>query len=184
MEHKRTASIALPPRNTHVKTWTTNINRAMPPRESHHSVEPWSPQPSTRNQPTPKLDTCWNNNSQGDTQGFSPPNQGSVGTREDSVQHRGKGSRLIVTSRKHIARNTIRPATPPRHTPDHAHTCNPGEETKHIRPLTHNPAQNPLNHTQTTNHDQRRWGMLNFLSPNTQAEPSTLQHAKQPGTLY
>lgn len=113
-----------------------------------------------------------------------PPNQGSVGTREDSVQHRGKGSRLIVTSRKHIARNTIRPATPPRHTPDHAHTCNPGEETKHIRPLTHNPAQNPLNHTQTTNHDQRRWGMLNFLSPNTQAEPSTLQHAKQPGTLY
>ena len=113
-----------------------------------------------------------------------PPNQGSVGTREDSVQQRGKGSRLIVTSRKHIARNTIRPATPPRHTPDHAHTCNPGEETKHIRPLDTQPSTKPLNHTQTTNHDQRRWGMLNFLSPNTQAEPSTLQHAKQPGTLY
>lgn len=157
----------------------------MPPRESHHSVEPWSPQPSTRNQPTPKLDTCWNNNSQGDTQGFFPPNQDSVGTKEDSVQQRGKGSRLIVTSRKHIARNTIRPATPPCDThPTTPTPATPGKKPNISAPLTHNPAHNPLNHTQTTNHDQRRWGVLNFLSSNTQAEPSTLQHAKQPGTLY
>lgn len=68
---------------------------------------------------------------------------GQRGHKRGQCTQRGKGSRLIVTSRKHIARNTIRPATPPRHTPDHAHTCKPGEETKHIRPLDTQPSTKP-----------------------------------------
>lgn len=156
----------------------------MPPRESHHSVEPWSPQPSTRNHPTPKLDTCWNNNSQGDTQGF-PPQPGQRGHKKGQCTAKEERIQAYCDEQKTHREKHNKTSHPPRDThPTTPTPATPGKKPNISAPLTHNPAQNPLNHTQTTNHDQRRWGMLNFLSPNTQAEPSTLQHAKQPGTLY
>ena len=159
----------------------------MPPRESHHSVKPWSPQPSTRNQPTPKLDTCWNNNSQGDTQGFFPPPTRTAWAQERTVYSKKGGERIQAycdEQKTHREKHNKTSHTPCDTHPTTPTPATPGKKPNISAPLTHNPAQNPLNHTQTTNHDQRRWGMLNFLSPNTQAEPSTLQHAKQPGTLY
>ena len=115
----------------------------------------------------------------------SSPQPGQRGHKRGQCTAKGERIQAYCDEQKTHREKHNKTSHPPRDThPTTPTPATPGKNPNISAPLTHNPAQNPLNHTQTTDHDQRRWGMLNFLSPNTQAEPSTLQHAKQPGTLY
>lgn len=115
----------------------------------------------------------------------SSPQPGQRGHKKGQCTAKGERIQAYCDEQKtHREKHNKTSHTPATHTRPRPHLQPRGRNQTYPPPLTHNPAHNPLNHTQTTNHDQRRWRMLNFLSPNTQAEPSTLQHAKQPGTLY
>ena len=132
----------------------------------------------------PQSWTCAGTTTAKGTHKDSSPQPGQRGHKKGQCTAKGERIQAYCDEQKtHREKHNKTSHPPATHTRPRPHQ-QPRGRNQTYPPLDTQPSTKPLNHTQTTNHDQRRWGMLNFLSPNTQAEPSTLQHAKQPGTLY